>query len=46
MLFRKFAVSTTCGSFAAFSIMVFPFAIDAAIIILMVAPTDTVSMKI
>ena len=30
----------------AFSIMVFPFAIDAAIIILMVAPTETTSRKI
>ena len=46
ILFKKFAASTTCGSRAAFSIIVYPFAIEAAIIILIVAPTDTVSKKI
>ena len=43
MLFKKFATSTTCGSLAAFSIIVFPSAMDAAIIMLMVAPTETLS---
>lgn len=43
MLFRKLATSTTWGSFAAFSMVVFPSAMAAAIIILMVAPTDTLS---
>ena len=43
MLFRKFATSTTCGSFATFSRMVSPSAIAAAIITLIVAPTDTTS---
>ena len=36
MLFRKFATSTTCGSFATFSRMVSPSAIAAAIIIAMI----------
>ena len=40
---RKLATSTTCGSFAAFSITVFPSANTDASIILIVAPTDTVS---
>lgn len=43
MLFKKFATSTICGSFAAFSITVLPCASDAAIIILIVAPTETTS---
>ena len=43
ILFKKFATSTTWGSFAAFSITVFPSAMDAAIIIFIVAPTDTLS---
>ena len=46
MLFRKFATSTTCGSLAAFSMIVRPDAIDAAIMILIVAPTETTSRKI
>ena len=40
---RKFARSTICGSLAAFSIMVCPFAFDAASIMFIVAPTDTTS---
>ena len=46
MLFRKLAKSTTCGSLAAFSMVVFPAAIVAAIITLMVAPTETTSKYI
>ena len=38
---KKFARSTMCGSFAAFSIIVRPFALTAANIRLIVAPTDT-----
>ena len=43
MLFKKFATSTMCGSFAAFSIVVLPSASTAAIMILIVAPTVTTS---
>ena len=43
MLFKKFATSTTCGSFAAFSKIVLPSAKTAAIITLIVAPTDAIS---
>ena len=43
ILFRKFATSTTWGSFAGFSIIVSPSARVAAIIILIVAPTETTS---
>ena len=43
MLFKKFATSTTCGSFAGFSMIVSPSASVAAIMILIVAPTDTIS---
>ena len=44
MLFKKFATSTTWGSLAAFSITVLPSAMAAAIIILIVAPTETLSI--
>ena len=40
---RKLATSTTCGSLAAFSMIVLPLAITAAIMMLMVAPTETLS---
>ena len=43
MLFKKFATSTTCGSFATFSMIVRPSDIAAAIITLIVAPTVTTS---
>ena len=43
ILFKKLATSTTWGSLAAFSSMVCPSARAAAIIILMVAPTETTS---
>ena len=43
MLFRKLATSTTWGSLATFSRMVCPSARAAAIMMLMVAPTDTTS---
>ena len=41
--FRKFARSTMCGSFAAFSMTVVPSASAAAIMMFMVAPTETTS---
>ena len=41
--FKKFATSTICGSLAAFSIIVVPFAKTLASIILIVAPTETIS---
>ena len=43
MLERKFAISTTWGSLAAFSMMVRPEARTAAIMMFIVAPTDTLS---
>ena len=46
IMLRKFAVSTTCGSFAAFEIMVLPSAQTAASIMFIVAPTDTTSKYI
>ena len=41
--FRKFARSTTCGSRAAFSMTVSPFAFTAARMMFIVAPTVTMS---
>ena len=41
--FKKLATSTTCGSFATFSKTVTPSASVAAIITLIVAPTETTS---
>ena len=41
--FKKFATSTTWGSFATFSIIVVPSAKTLASITLIVAPTDTLS---
>ena len=46
MELRKFARSTICGSFAAFSIMLKPFAFTAASIAFIVAPTETTSRYI
>ena len=46
ILLRKLATSTTCGSFATFSIIVSPSAMAAASITLIVAPTLTTSKKI
>ena len=46
IVFKKFATSTTCGSFATFSNVVTPSANVAAIITLIVAPTETTSKKI
>ena len=46
ILFKKLATSTICGSFAAFSITQIPSAKEAAIIMFIVAPTDTLSKKI
>ena len=46
ILFNNVATSMISGSFAAFSIVVRPFAYTAAIIILMVAPTLAISKKI
>ena len=46
ILLRKFARSTICGSFAAFSIVDVPSASTAASIAFMVAPTDTMSRYI
>ena len=43
MEFKKFARSTICGSRAAFSMMVLPCARAAAIIMFIVAPTETLS---
>ena len=43
MEFRKLARSTMCGSLAAFSMVVVPWASAAAIMMFMVAPTDTTS---
>ena len=43
MEFRKFARSTMCGSFAAFSMTVRPLAMEAARMIFIVAPTETLS---
>jgi hypothetical protein len=43
MELRKLARSTIWGSRAAFSITVFPSAMAAAIIMFMVAPTETTS---
>ena len=44
--FKKFAKSTICGSLAAFSMTVLPRAMDAARIIFIVAPTETLSRYI
>ena len=46
MLFNKVATSIISGSLAAFSIIVRPSALTAASIVLMVAPTETISIKI
>ena len=46
MLFKKLATSTICGSFATFSITVFPGIKLAASIIFIVAPTETISKNI
>ena len=43
MEFKKFARSTIWGSLAAFSITVRPSAMTAAIMMFMVAPTETTS---
>ena len=43
IVFKKLATSTTCGSFAALSIVVVPSAKTEASITLIVAPTETVS---
>ena len=40
---QEVATSTTCGSRAEFSMIVYPSAIDAAIMMLIVAPTETIS---
>ena len=46
MVFKKFATSTICGSFAALSIVVVPSASTDASIAFIVAPTETTSMYI
>ena len=46
MELRKFARSTMCGSFAAFSMTVLPRAMEAARMMFIVAPTETLSRYI